>query len=136
LSGIGHDGRGTRGEFAIRCSRCLASPPALLAPMILEVACLNVVPGREAEFEDAFRLAQRLIASMSGYRSHQLHRSIESTHRYLLLVNWDRLEDHTQGFRGSREYQEWKRLLHHFYEPFPVVEHYGAVAGVPDKPVT
>ena len=104
--------------------------------MILEVAFLNVVPGREAEFEDAFRQAQRLIASMSGYRSHQLRRSIEATHRYLLLVDWDRLEDHTQGFRGSREYQEWKRLLHHFYDPFPVVEHYGSVAGVPDKPVT
>jgi len=34
----------------------------------------------------------------------------------------DRLEDHTEGFRGSRQYQEWRRLLHSFFEPFPVVE--------------
>jgi heme-degrading monooxygenase HmoA len=43
-----------------------------------------------------------------------------------LLVWWNRLEDHTVGFRGSPEYQEWKRLLHHFYDPFPEVEHYAA----------
>ena len=104
--------------------------------MILEVAVLNVIPGREAEFEDAFRQAQRLIASISGYRSHQLRRSIEAAHRYLLLVGWDRLEDHTLGFRGSPQYGEWKRLLHHFYDPFPAVEHYGYVAGVPDEPIT
>ena len=94
--------------------------------MILEVAILNVIPGREAEFEDAFRQAQRIISSMNGYRSHQLRRCVEAAHRYILLVGWDKLEDHTIGFRGSPEYQEWKRLLHHFYDPFPVVEHYVA----------
>ncbi len=100
--------------------------------MILEVAILNVIPGREAEFEDAFRQAQRIISTMSGYRSHELRRCVEATNRYILLVNWDRLEDHTRGFRGSSAYREWKRLLHHFYDPFPVVEHYATVAGVPD----
>jgi heme-degrading monooxygenase HmoA len=103
--------------------------------MILEVAILNVIPGREAEFEDAFRQAQRIISSMNGYRSHQLRRCVEAAHRYILLVGWDKLEDHTIGFRGSPEYQEWKRLLHHFYDPFPVVEHYTAVEGVRDKPI-
>jgi len=68
---------------------------------------------------------------MQGYRSHELRRCIETTARYLLLVYWDRLEDHTIGFRGSPEYQEWKRLLHHYYDPFPLVEHYSAVPGVP-----
>jgi heme-degrading monooxygenase HmoA len=91
-----------------------------------------VIPGHEAEFEEAFRQAQRIISTMSGYRSHELRRCVEATNRYILLVNWDRLEDHTRGFRGSSGYQEWKRLLHHFYDPFPVVEHYAAVAGVPD----
>lgn len=100
--------------------------------MILEVAILNVIPGREAQFEDAFRQAQRIIATMSGYRSHELRRCVEAANRYILLVNWDRLEDHTMGFRTSPGYQEWKRLLHHFYDPFPVVEHYTAVSGVPD----
>ncbi|HEX7812294.1 MAG TPA: antibiotic biosynthesis monooxygenase [Burkholderiales bacterium] len=95
--------------------------------MILEVAILNVIPGREAEFESAFRRAQTIIASMKGYLSHDLRRCLEARHRYVLLVEWDSLEDHTIGFRGSPEYQEWKRLLHHFYDPFPVVEHYESV---------
>ena len=97
--------------------------------MILELAILNVIPGSEAEFEAAFRKAQTIIASMAGYRSHDLRRCLESSNRYVLLVEWEKLEDHTVGFRGSPEYQEWKRLLHHFYDPFPVVEHYEAVVG-------
>jgi heme-degrading monooxygenase HmoA len=100
--------------------------------MILEVAILNVIPGREAEFEDAFRQAQRIISSMNGYRAHELRRCVETANRYILLVNWDRLEDHTIGFRGSSGYQEWKQLLHHFYDPFPAVEHYAAVPGASD----
>ena len=99
--------------------------------MILEVAILNVIPEREAQFEDAFRKAQAIVSTMKGYRSHDLRRCVEAGNRYILLVYWDTLEDHTVGFRGSSGYQEWKRLLHHFYEPFPVVEHYAAVAGVP-----
>ena len=100
--------------------------------MILEAAILNVIPGREAQFEAAFRQAQRILATMSGYRSHELRRCIEAANRYILLVNWDKLEDHTIGFRGSPGYQKWKQMLHHFYDPFPVVEHYTTVPGVPD----
>jgi len=66
---------------------------------------------------------------MAGYVSHQLQRCLEARGRYVLLVNWQTLEDHTVGFRGSAEYQRWKRLLHHFYEPFPTVEHFELVAG-------
>lgn len=95
--------------------------------MILEAAMLNVKAGREEEFETAFRSASRIIASMSGYLSHELHRCLEVRGKYLLLVRWERLEDHTVGFRGSPEYQEWKTLLHHFYEPFPIVEHFEKV---------
>src|SRR5260221_8367881 len=86
--------------------------------MILEVAILNVIPGREAQFEDAFRQAQRIISSMSGYRSHEMRRCVEAANRYILLVNWDRIEDHTVGFRGSSGYQEMKRPLHPFFDPF------------------
>jgi len=92
--------------------------------MILEVAVLDIKPGLESEFEVAFADAQRIISSMQGYISHELKRSIENSNRYLLLVNWETLEDHTVGFRGSSEYQEWRSLLHHFYDPFPSVEHY------------
>lgn len=92
--------------------------------MILEVAVLDVRPGESDAFETAFREAQAIIASMPGYRSHQLQRCVEKADRYLLLVEWDTLEAHTVGFRGSAEYQRWKELLHRFYDPFPTVEHY------------
>ena len=97
--------------------------------MILEVAILNVRPGQAAQFESAFQSAQRILASMSGYISHELQRCLEIDGRYVLLVRWRALEDHTENFRKSAEYQEWKRLLHHFYDPFPTVEHYVPVAG-------
>ena len=96
--------------------------------MILEIAILNVRPGREREFEAAFAEASPIIASMSGYISHQLQRCIETSNRYVLLVDWMSLGAHTVGFRGSPEYQRWKQLLHHFYDPFPTVEHYALVA--------
>lgn len=95
--------------------------------MVLEVAVLDVKPADTAAFEAAFREAQAIVASMPGYRSHQLQRCIERASRYLLLVEWDTLEAHTAGFRGSAEYQRWKALLHHFYDPFPTVEHYRRV---------
>ncbi len=95
--------------------------------MILEVAKLDVKPGQEMEFETAFGKAQDIITGMEGYVSHQLQRCLEKGNRYVLLVNWKTLEDHTEGFRGSAEYQEWRKLLHHFYEPFPEVEHYSVV---------
>ncbi len=95
--------------------------------MILEVAVLDVKPGLEQEFERNFSKAQAIIASMKGYVSHQLQHCIEKPSRYILLVNWETLADHEQGFRQSAEYQEWKALLHHFYDPFPTVEHYEPV---------
>jgi heme-degrading monooxygenase HmoA len=92
--------------------------------MILEVAILNVIPGEENAFEKAFFQAQDIISKMAGYISHQLKACIENSSRYILLVEWQTLTDHTEGFRQSKEYQEWKRLFHHFYDHFPVVEHY------------
>ncbi len=92
---------------------------------ILEVAILNVLPGQERDFELALESAVPILSGMKGYLSHQVRRCLENSSRYLLLVAWETLEDHTVGFRGSAEYQEWKALLHHFYDPFPVVEHYG-----------
>ena len=95
--------------------------------MILEVAILDVKPGRETEFEATFEKAQKIISSMHGYVSHQLQNCVENSSRYILLVNWETLEDHTIGFRKSAQYQEWRSLLHQFYDPFPVVEHYQSV---------
>ncbi len=95
--------------------------------MILEVAILDVIPGEEDNFERAFQKAQQIIASMNGYISHELQRCIEKSNRYILLVKWETLENHTEGFRESDKYTEWKTLLHHFYDPFPTVEHYQAL---------
>jgi heme-degrading monooxygenase HmoA len=92
--------------------------------MILEVAILDVIAGREQDFESAFAQASPIISSMPGYISHQLQSCVEKQNRYLLLVHWETLQAHTTGFRGSEQYQEWRRLLHHFYDPFPTVEHY------------
>ena len=100
--------------------------------MILEVAILDVIPGEESRFQSDFGRAQSIISSMQGYIAHQLQRCIETPSRYLLLVRWETLEDHTEGFRGSSQYQEWKNLLHHYYDPFPEVEHYEAIFSSPD----
>ncbi|NOY72559.1 MAG: antibiotic biosynthesis monooxygenase [Gammaproteobacteria bacterium] len=96
--------------------------------MILEVAILDVKKGKGKDFELAFGQAQKIISSMVGYVSHQLKKCIEKPNRYILMVNWQAIEDHTVGFRESKQYQEWKELLHHFYDPFPDVEHYSDVA--------
>jgi heme-degrading monooxygenase HmoA len=95
--------------------------------MILEVAILNVIPELTDEFEASFRKASKIIASIDGYIKHELQRCLEKENQYILLVHWQSLEDHTVGFRGSEPYQEWKRLLHHYYDPFPTVEHYEQV---------
>ena len=95
--------------------------------MMLEVAILDVKPGLVDAFEQAFVQAQEIISGMPGYVSHQLQKCIEKSDRYILLVNWQTLEHHTVGFRESEQYQEWRKLLHHFYDPFPEVEHYTCV---------
>ena len=94
---------------------------------VLEVATLNVRAGQATAFEAAFAQAQRIIAAMPGYRTHELQRCIEHDHQYVLLVRWDTLQAHTEGFRQSPEYQQWRALLHHFYESFPTVLHYAPV---------
>lgn len=95
--------------------------------MILEVAILNIKQGFSLEFETAFEKAKAIISSMKGYTSHELNKCIEIDDKYILLVRWETIEDHEIGFRKSNEYRQWKKLLHHFYEPFPTVEHYKSV---------
>jgi heme-degrading monooxygenase HmoA len=92
--------------------------------MILEAAFLMVKEGEQESFEQDFIKAGQYISSIDGYKGHRLQKCIEQENKYLLLVDWEKLEDHTIGFRQSVEYQEWKKLLHHYYDPFPVVEHF------------
>ncbi|MCP1290174.1 antibiotic biosynthesis monooxygenase [Chromobacterium sp. S0633] len=92
--------------------------------VILEAALLHIKPGLGPEFEVAFTQASKLIAAAPGYLGHELQRCLEQEDKYLLLVRWTSVEAHQQGFRQSAGYLEWKQRLHHFYQPFPVVEHF------------
>jgi len=95
--------------------------------VITEHAVLEVIAGRETEFVEAMERAKALIASSPGFQSLRVERCVERPGCFLLLVEWERLEDHTEGFRGSPAYEEWRAALHHFYDPFPNVEHFEAV---------
>jgi heme-degrading monooxygenase HmoA len=92
--------------------------------VILEVAILNVRSGLEASFEKAMATARPLIEASPGFLGLDIRRCIEAPNRYLLLASWRSTEDHVVGFRQSERYEEWRELLHHFYDPFPTVEHY------------
>ena len=95
--------------------------------VVLEHALLTVRAGEQEAFESAFAQARSIIAAMPGFVDLTLSRCVERQTGYLLLVHWERLTDHTEGFRGSSEYQQWRALLHPFYEPFPTVEHFETV---------
>jgi heme-degrading monooxygenase HmoA len=92
--------------------------------VITEHALLEVIAGQEDAFIEAMNKAKDLIAASPGFVSLRVERGVERTGCFLLLVEWERLEDHTEGFRGSAAYQEWRAALHHFYDPFPLVEHF------------
>ncbi|HWE65982.1 MAG TPA: antibiotic biosynthesis monooxygenase [Acidimicrobiales bacterium] len=95
---------------------------------VTEHAILPVIPGQEAEFIETMDRAKAIIAASPGFISLRVQRGLEQPSTFLLLVEWESLEAHTEGFRGSEAYQEWRALLHHFYDPFPVVEHFETVA--------
>lgn len=99
--------------------------------MILEHALLPVDVSRAEAFEAAFAEALPILRSMPGVGRVTLSRGVESPGTYLLLVGWDTVEQHTEGFRGSVGYERWRELLHHFYDPFPVVEHFTPVLDAP-----
>ena len=99
----------------------------LLSAPVVEHALLPVRPGEHDAFEKALAAALPLVESIPGFRGVHVSRSIESPDTYLLLIGWDSVESHTVGFRGSRQYERWRELLHHFYDPFPTVEHHVAV---------
>ena len=95
--------------------------------MILELAILDIKAGQQHAFERDFKAAGQYISSIPGYQGHSLCKCLEQENRYLLLVDWEDLQSHEIGFRKSEAYQEWKRLLHPYYDPFPTVEHYETV---------
>jgi heme-degrading monooxygenase HmoA len=96
--------------------------------VITEHALLPVIPGQENEFLETMDRAKAIIAASPGFVSLRLERCLEHPSQFLLLVEWETVEAHTEGFRGSAAFEEWRALLHHFYDPAPVVEHFEIVA--------
>ncbi len=95
--------------------------------MITEHALLEVIPGQESDFMQTMARAKMIISASPGFVGLRVERCIERPNTFLLLVEWATLDDHLVGFRESAAYQEWRSLLHHFYDPFPVVEHFEGV---------
>ncbi|MEQ1611190.1 MAG: antibiotic biosynthesis monooxygenase [Hyphomicrobiaceae bacterium] len=96
--------------------------------MILEIADIHVTAGKQAEFEKAVSLALNTIfAKAKGFRGHHFRHSIESPDRYVLLLSWDTLEDHTVAFRGSALFAEWRSLVSEYFAKPPYVEHFELV---------
>ena len=96
--------------------------------MVLEVALIDVVPGQEDAFAAAYRLGHPILASTPGCRSVRMTRGAESPSRFVLLVEWDSVEAHTENFRATERFTRWRALIGgHFAKP-PVVEHYVDVA--------
>jgi heme-degrading monooxygenase HmoA len=93
--------------------------------VILEHAILDVAPTETADYEAALKEALPFIAATQGFIRLEIRPCLEKPGRYLLLVEWREIRDHTEGFRNSDRYQAWKNLLHRFYSPFPLVQHYG-----------
>jgi heme-degrading monooxygenase HmoA len=95
--------------------------------LILEVVKWDIKPNMENEFEMVFIEAQKFLLGAKGYKSHQLNRCLEKTNRYVLLVNWETLEDHTENFSESNEYLKYRSLIHQYYAPGAILEHYETV---------
>jgi heme-degrading monooxygenase HmoA len=97
--------------------------------MILEIADIRIQPGQQAAFEAA--LAQGVATAVSqapGYLSHSVQHGIESPERYVLLIHWNTLEDHTVVFRGSDLFKQWRALVGPFFAAPPVVEHFNLIS--------
>lgn len=91
--------------------------------MILEIAQIDVKLGLEAEFEAAVGKAAPLFHRAKGCKGMELQRSIEKPGRFRLFVKWDTVENHTVDFRGSADFQEWRKLASHCFATPPEVEH-------------
>jgi heme-degrading monooxygenase HmoA len=94
--------------------------------MILEQAVFAITPGSEGDFEAAVEQAKELVAQVHGFRSLSLLRGLEQPSTYLLLIEWDALEDHLVGFRESELFPRWRELIGPYFASTPVVQHFGA----------
>jgi heme-degrading monooxygenase HmoA len=93
--------------------------------MILELADIRIAPGRQAEFDAAIvRGVETVIAKSKGFRGYKVNRGVESPERYVLMIFWDTLENHTVDFRQSPAFAEWRAIVGPFFVGAPTVEHF------------
>ena len=102
--------------------------------MVLEVALVDVVPGREEEFAAAYRQGRPILAGTPGCRSVRMTRGIESPSRFVLLVEWDSVAAHSENFRGTERFRRWRGFIGPFFAAPPVVEHFTDVPPVITAP--
>ncbi len=94
--------------------------------MIVERATFRITPGSEPDFEAAMNEAKEVIAQASGFHSLKLMRGIEDPSTYLLLNEWDTVDDHMRGFRESDLFPRWRALIGPYFATPPEVDHYEA----------
>lgn len=92
--------------------------------MIIETATISVLPGQEDSFLDALEQAKSVLAQAGGWRAIHVHRGIERPSTFLLAIEWDTLEDHTEGFRGGDLFAQWRALIGPYFAEPPQVEHW------------
>ena len=95
--------------------------------MILEIATIDVIPGQEESYLAAFNQAKEILTTKKGFISHKLQRCIEDPSRFLVMIKWETLEDHTVGFRESPEFKLWRELIGPFFNCPPEVKHFELV---------
>lgn len=99
--------------------------------MILEIADIRIHPGQQAAFDEAIQHGLRtVIAQAKGYRGFKVNRGVENPERYVLMIYWETLEDHTVGFRESPAFADWRAIVGPFFAAPPQVEHFELVARV------
>ncbi|HJV62726.1 MAG TPA: antibiotic biosynthesis monooxygenase [Albitalea sp.] len=97
--------------------------------MILEIADIRIAPGKQAEFDLALRLGvDTVISKAKGFRGYKVNRGVESPERYILMIYWETLENHTVDFRGGPLFTQWRAIVGPYFAQPPVVEHFVLVA--------
>jgi heme-degrading monooxygenase HmoA len=97
--------------------------------MILEVADIRIAPGQQAAFDEAIqRGLTTVISQAKGFRGWKVNKGVESPERYLLMIFWDTLEDHTVGFRQGPLFAQWRGIVGPYFAQPPVVEHFTLLA--------
>lgn len=97
--------------------------------MILELADIRIPAGKNAEFDAAIqRGVETVISKAKGFRGYKVNKGVESPERYILMIYWDTLENHTVDFREGPLFPQWRAIVGPFFAAPPVVEHFTLVA--------